>query len=136
VKDQDPRGLVADRPNRYAGTVHHHHDGDTIYCSMWDTLIQLYLIVGVRIRGTQAPELTQRGGPDVAAAVAHEWPPGTAAVAADAGPYSRPGHIVASLTLAGVDVATWLLDRGYAVPDTGAGPRPVVSWPPIPRVKP
>lgn len=126
----DPRTLAVDKANRYGGTVHHHHDGDTVYVTTWDPIIQTYVIVGVRVRGVQAPELSQAGGREVAAAVAAQWPPGTAAVWTDAGPYPRPGHVAATLALAGTDVATWLLDRGYAVPDTGAGTRPVVPWPP------
>jgi endonuclease YncB( thermonuclease family) len=125
------RELAIDVANRYGGTIHHHHDGDTIYVETWDPIIQAHVIVGVRVRGVQAPELGQPGGREVAAAVAAHWPPGTAAVWTDAGPYPRAGHVTATPASAGADVATWLLDCGYAVPWDGTGPKPPVPWPPV-----
>lgn len=127
----DPRTLAVDHLNHYGGTVHHHYDGDTVFALLWDPLAQLYLLAAVRVRGVQAPELHDRGGPTVAAAVADLAPVGTAVLVGDVGPYPRPGHITGSITThAGVDVATWLLERGYAVRWDGSGAKPPVPWPP------
>ena len=123
-------GLVADRGNTYAGTVHHPWDGDTTYCLLWTPPIQTYVLVGVRVRGVQAPELHEDGGPEVAAAVAALGPVGAQVLVGQVGPYTRPGHVTGSVAVGGVDVAGWLLERGYAVAWDGTGKRPVVPWPP------
>lgn len=129
------RGLVSDRGNRYGAVVHHPWDGDTSYCTVWDPVIQLPVVVGVRVRGIQAPELHDPGGPDVAAYLRDELlPVGDHVVVGDVGPYPRAGHITASITTAaGVDVAARLLSLGYAVPYNGTGIKPMVPWPPVPR---
>lgn len=126
-----PATLAADRSNVYGGTVHHPHDADTIYCLLWDPLIQTFALTGVRLRGLQGPELRDPGGREVAAAVAGLASPGRPVEVTDVGPYPRPGHITGRLTVAGVDIGGWLLERGYAVPWDGRGPKPVVPWPPV-----
>jgi endonuclease YncB( thermonuclease family) len=128
------RGLTADKANRYSGAVHHPWDGDTCYCELWCPPIQMYVIVGVRIRGINAPELHAPGGQQVADYVAQILPKGAAVAVSEVGPYPRPGHVTGSITTADhVDMATRLLGLGYAVPYDGVGPRPPVPWPPAPR---
>lgn len=125
-----PLGLVADRSNTYSGTVRLVHDGDTAVCLLWDPIVQMYVQVAVRVRGVQAPELADPGGPQVKAALAELIGLGAAVLVGEVGPYPRPGHITGSLSVAGVDVAGWLLNRGYAVAWDGRGPKPPVPWPP------
>lgn len=126
-------GLVADRGNVYGGTVRQVHDGDTVLVLFWNPLIQLYVQVAVRIRGVQAPELGDPGGPQVKAALSELVGLGVAVQVTDVGPYPRPGHITGRLSVAGVDVGGWLLARGFAVAWDGRGARPVVPWPPAER---
>lgn len=128
-----PPALTADHGNTYAGTARLVHDGGTVICQLWDSIVQMYVQVAVRVRGVQAPELTDPGGPQVKAALAELIGPGAAVLVGDVGPYPRPGHITGRLVVAGVDVASWLLERGYAVPWDGRGARPVVPWPPPDR---
>lgn len=123
-------GLVADRGNVYAGTIHHIHDGDTALTLLWDPLLQVYVLVAVRLRGVQAPELSDPGGPEVRAAFADLAPAGTAVAVSDVGPYPRPGHVTGALRIGGADVAGWLLEQRYAVPWNGRGAKPSVPWPP------
>lgn len=127
----DPRTLAADHLNHYSATVHHIHDADTLYCLVWDPIMTMYALVGVRVRWVQCPELSEPGGVDTRAALVERAPVNSTVLLGEVGPYSRPGHIVASVTLQdGTDLATWLLDRGYAVRWDGRGARPVVPWPP------
>lgn len=120
--------------NSYAGKVDHHHDGDTVYVLTHDRVINAPVIVGVRVRGVQAPELRDPGGPEVAAAVAElVGPPGAVVTFGITAADPHPGRVVGPLvTQSGVDVAAWLLARGYAVPYDGKGPKPPVPWPPVP----
>jgi hypothetical protein len=130
-------GLAVDRPNVYGGTVHHVHDGDTIYGLIWNPLDQLYELLGCRVKGTQAPELAK----DPGAEVVRDELIALAVVGADMrignlSGYPRPGHVTVSVAVrvhgVWVDVASWLLDLGYAVPWDGKGSKPVVPWPPVP----
>lgn len=129
---QVPPTLVADRGNSYGGTVHHVHDADTVVCSLWDSLVQVYVLVAVRLRGVQGPELADPGGQQVRAALAERLPVGATVMVGDVGPYPRPGHITATVGQGGVDMTGWLLERGYAVAWDGRGPKPAVPWPPVP----
>lgn len=130
----DPRGLAVDHLNHYGGTLHHVHDADTLYCLVWDPIMQMYALVGVRVRWVQCPELTEPGGIETRAAVVERVPLDTTLVFGEVGAYSRPGHIVATVTLPdGSDLADWLLGQGYAVKWDGRGKRPAVPWPPLPR---
>jgi endonuclease YncB( thermonuclease family) len=127
----DPRTLAVDYLNHYGGTVHHVHDADTLYCLTWVPQLQMYGLVGIRVRGVQAPELTDPGGPETRQAVVEKAPVGSAVVLGEMGPYPRPGHVTASITLQdGTDLAYWLVERGYAVRWDGKGKRPTVPWPP------
>lgn len=127
----DPRTLVVDHLNHYSAKVHHVYDGDTVFCLIWDPVISIYVLGGVRIRGVQAPEMTEPGGPDVKAAMTEKVPVNSTVVVGELGPYPRPGHVTAALTLQdGSDVASWLLDCGFAVRWDGQGKRPTVPWPP------
>lgn len=131
-----PVALVADRGNVYGGIVRQVHDGDTVLALFWNPLIQVYVQVAVRVRGVQAPELTDPGGPQVKTALSELIGPGESVQVTDVGPYPRPGHITGRLTAAGVDIGGWLLARGYAVPWGGRGPKPIVPWPPTGQSSP
>lgn len=130
-------GLAADRPNIYEGTVHHVHDGDTPFGLIWDPLMQVYVLLGCRVKGVQAPELTDPGGPEVRDALASLAPVGADMRVGNLGGYPRAGHVTVSVLVkvhqVWVDVGSWLLDLGYAVPWDGTGKRPTVPWPPAPR---
>jgi endonuclease YncB( thermonuclease family) len=130
--DHAPLTLVADRLNLYAGTVHHVHDGDTVYCLLWSPLEQHYVLTGCRIRGVQAPELGKDpGAEEVRDFLKARLPVGEQVVVHDVGAYPRAAHITCSLTAAdGTDITTWLLERGYAVAWNGQGKKPAVPWPP------
>jgi endonuclease YncB( thermonuclease family) len=127
-----PRTLAIDRKNLYSGTVHHVWDGDTVYLLLWSPPEQHYVLVGCRVRGTQAPELGKDPGAEqVRDFLAARLPVGEHVVVGDVGPYPRAGHITCSLSMAdGTDLAGWLIERGYAVAWDGRGPKPVVPWPP------
>ena len=126
-----PASLAVDRPNKYAGTVHHVHDGDTVYALVWSPPEQHYVLVGCRVRGVQAPELRDPGGPEVRDLLAARLPAGEQVVIGDVGPYPRAGHVTCSVTTAdGTDVATWLIVNQYAVEWNGVGAKPSVPWPP------
>ena len=131
------RRLSADQPNRYAAVTHHVHDGDTVMALVWTPPVQQYVLTGCRVLGVQAPEMDEPGGPDVAAAVAELVQPGRLLLIGDVHSYPRPAHITCSVALVdGPDLATWLLERGYAVPWDGRGKRPTVPWPPVPPAQP
>ena len=128
-----PAGLVVDRGNAYGGTVHHVHDGDTPYCLVHDTLAGFPLLLGCRLRGINAPELTDPGGPEVRDALWALIPPGTAVTVSDVTVGDRAGRIVCRVASVNApDLSAWLLERGFAVRYSGVGPRPPVPWPPVP----
>lgn len=127
-----PLTLAADRLNLYSGAVHHIHDADTVYCLAWSPIEQHYVLVGCRIRGVQGPELRDPGGPEVRDLLIARLPVGEHVVIHDVGPYPRAGHVTCSVTMAdGTDVASWLLERRYAVAWDGRGAKPTVPWPPV-----
>ena len=126
-----PLTLVADRLNLYGGIVHHIHDGDTVMVLIWSPVEQHYVLTGCRVRGVQAPELTDPGGKQVRDFLTARLPAGQEVIVHDVGAYPRAAHITCSITMAdGVDVAAWLLEHKYAVVWDGKGSKPPVPWPP------
>lgn len=123
--------LAVDRKNLHGAKTVLVHDGDTVIALIWDEIIQIYVQVACRIRGIQAPELTDPGGTYVRDVLARLLPRDTPLVLSDMRPYPRPGHVTCGIsTPDGTDLAAWLLQRQLAVPWDGRGARPSVPWPP------
>lgn len=130
----DLRTLAAEigTPNAYVGTVIRWIDGDTGVISVLDPLVSVEVVLHVRILGINAPELSQPGGREVTAALAEWLPAGRIVTLTGVKPDKYVARIDAAVATAdGTDVASWLLSKGYAVPWTGSGTRPLVPWPPV-----
>jgi endonuclease YncB( thermonuclease family) len=123
--------LVVGADNVYAGTVTTVRDGDTVHVSVMDALLSVPVVLAVRVAGVNAPELSEPGGKEVRDLLAAELPPGTVVTLRRLHPDKYAGRVDATITTqAGLDVAFWLLDHGFAVAWSGVGIRPRVPWPP------
>lgn len=117
--------------NAFAGTVTAVHDGDTVHVTVLDPLLSVPVVLAVRILGINAAELNQPGGPEGRAALEQLLPPGAVVTLRQVRPDKYAGRTGAQVTTAaGVDVATWMVELGLAVPWGGVGPKPAVPWPP------
>jgi endonuclease YncB( thermonuclease family) len=117
--------------NAYAGTCYAVHDGDTIHVSVLDPLLSVPVILAVRIAGINAPELSEPGGIEVRDALRNLLTLGTVVTLTGVHADKYAGRVDARVvTAAGLDVAGWLLERGYAIAWNGVGTKPLVPWPP------
>lgn len=110
------------------GTVVKVTDGDTVRLDLdlgWKVRLH---DEPVRIAGINTPEKNTEPGIAAATALASLLPPGRAVKVISKrwlGDREKYGRVLAELELAdGQHVSTWLIDRGYALPWDGVGPRP------------
>lgn len=118
--------------NTYVGRVVGEHDGDTMTVAVVDPILSVPVTVGVRLAGINAPELSEPGGPEVRDALQALVPAGTVVYLSGLRPDEYRARVDANVRVGGVDIAGWLLARGYAVVWDGRGKRPRVPWPPVP----
>jgi endonuclease YncB( thermonuclease family) len=109
------------------------HDGDTVICKV-DRGDRDYSTWSVRVLGSSCNELDEPGGPEAQAEVTRRWPPGTPLVLATLKPDKYGGRHLARVVVAhpirgSVDVATELVEDGWAMPWNGRGAPPKPSWP-------
>lgn len=104
------------------------HDGDTIYLDLDMGLSVWMRKVRLRLRGINARELTQPGGPNAQVNLAQMLPVGSplTAVTVKSGKYDYE----AVVTLPdGSDLATVLVQGGWAAQWDGTGAKPLPPWP-------
>jgi endonuclease YncB( thermonuclease family) len=121
------------RPTVYYGAVARVVDGDTVNVDVQlaaDLGAALVLHASVRLRGINARERSEPGGPEAAAYLAGLLPAGAPVALTVVSPDKYSGRCDAVITTAaGVDVAAAVVAAGYAAVWDGHGQRPVPPWP-------
>lgn len=115
-------------PYTYRATVLRVLDADTVECQI-SLGFYLQLTTLVRLLGCNAAELGTPGGDAARDYLTALLPPGTLVELASEKPDKYGGRILATVVLAGVDLAQTLIDRGWAAPWDGRGAKPVPPWP-------
>lgn len=109
----------------YAAIVRAVHDGDTITVDVdlgWNTWRHSEVL---RLSGLDAPELDTPEGKASQAYLASLLPLGEAvSVRTEKDKREKYGRMLAVVALPGLSVNLLLLDKGYAKPWNGKGPRP------------
>jgi endonuclease YncB( thermonuclease family) len=124
---------VAPTDLRYTATIATAIDGDTLVVDvpvdLWH-LLQFAARVHVRLRGINAREHSDPGGPEARAHLASLAPPGTLVEFTAHGPDKFATRVLGSITLPdGTDLADRMVADGYAAPWGGRGDKPVPPWP-------
>lgn len=111
------------------------HDGDTLYADVdqglgiWNRGVSSSGM-GLRILGINTRELHEPGGLEATNYVASLVPVGSQVEIVCHGWDKFAGRIDVSITLPEIgDLATHLIEAGWAAPWDGNGPRPVPPWP-------
>lgn len=118
---------------RYSATIATAIDGDTLVVDvpvdLWH-LLQFAARVHVRLRGINAREHSDPGGPEARAHLASLAPPSTLVGFTAHGPDKFATRVLGSITLPdGTDLADRMVADGYAARWSGRGGKPVPPWP-------
>lgn len=117
-------------PYQYNATIERVIDGDTLVLSL-DLGFGIWLHRQTfRLVGINARELREIGGADAAAYLRMIAPPGTTCTISSVKNDKYGGRYDARIALPDIpDVASHLVERGWASAWNGTGPKPTPTWP-------